>query len=125
MPGKQHTSFRYMLLGIVFLLFNCVCTAASVIKITSEDYKQAVSLQLTQNAGANETEEDSSLIASSYVNRFARFSVRKQYPGQFYNTCSNNQIAFADIGWQLSYLPAKHTLPTPGYYAFLFRYTLF
>jgi len=125
MSEKQHTGFRYMLLGILFLFFNCVCTAAPLIKITSENYKQAISLHLTQPADATENEEESQLTVASYVNRVSHVSFRKQHPGYSYNTDSNSQILFADTSWQSSYLSAKYFLPTPGYYAFLFRYNLF
>ncbi|TKK67208.1 hypothetical protein FC093_15095 [Ilyomonas limi] len=111
-----------MLLGILFLFFNCVCTAAPVIKITSEDYKQATALQLNQTAGATETEENQ-LTTSSYVSRFTHFSFRKQHLSHAYN--GGSQIALANIGWQPSYFPANCFLPAPGYYAFLFRYNLF
>jgi hypothetical protein len=121
---KQHTGFRCMLLGILFLFFNCVCTAAPVIKITSEDYKQATSLQLNQTAGATETEENQ-LTTSSYVSRVTHFSFRKQHLSHAYNAGGNNQLAPADISLQSSYLSTKYFLPTPGYYAFLFRYNLF
>lgn len=122
---KQHTSFRCMLLGILFLLLNCVCTAAPVIKITSEDYKQAISLQLIQNTGATETEEESQLITTSYVSQVTPFSVRKQFPCLACNTSSNRLIAPAAFSSQSSYLSARCFLPIPGYYAFLFRYNLF
>lgn len=125
MSVRQHTNYRSMLLGIVFLFFNCVCTAAPVIKITSEDYKQVVALQLPQPAGATETEEESPLTVTLYVSRMAHFSFRQQHPSHAYNTDSNRQIALADIGWQPPYLSATYFLPTPGYYAFLFRYNLF
>jgi hypothetical protein len=123
MSAKQHTPFRCMLLGMLFLFFNCVSTAAPVIKITSEDYKQATSLLLTETAG--ETEEESQLTTSKYVSQVAHFSFRKQHLRQAYHTGSNRLVVPAAIGWQSYYLSAKHFVPTPGYYAFLFRYNLF
>jgi hypothetical protein len=126
MLEKQYTSFRYRSLVILFLFFNCVCTAAPFIKATSENYKQVLPIQLAQSPNTAETEEESRLTGASYVNQLAHFSFRKQRSHFFHNSGSNiNTAILLDIGSEKSYLTPASFLPTPGYYAFLFRYNLF
>lgn len=124
MPGKQHTRFKSRLPGLLFLLFNCVCIAAPVVKLTSEEYKEAASIRLVHIPNVPETEEENHFTASVYVNHLNHFSFRKHK--HVFN--ESNSLAFAllnDAVGQKFYFSTVNFLPTPGYYAFLFRYNLF
>lgn len=123
MSGKLHTGFMHKLLGILFLFFNCVCTAAPIIKATSADYKQAVSMRLAP--GATEIEEESRLIASSYVNQSTHFSFRKQYRQRLYQQNNNQILSLLAEDLREHSFASINFLPRPAYYAFLFRYTPF
>jgi len=125
MLGKQHTGFRHRLLAMLFLFFNCVCTAAPIIKNTSQEYKQAVSLRLAPSPNTAETEEESRLVASSYVHQLTHFSLKKQHSNHLYKQHNNQAASFADSGLLKVFFTSVNSLPRPGYYAFLFRYTLF
>lgn len=123
MPGKQHTGFIHKLLGMLFLFFNCVCTAAPLIKATSQDYKQAVSMRLMQNSNS-ETEDESRLTLVSYVNQRTPFSFRKQ--GSLYAPDSKvPTAALQEADVTNPPFASSRFLPPPGYYAFLFQYSLF
>lgn len=125
MSGKEHIGLRCRLLGLLFLFFNCICTAAPVIKATSEDYKQAVSLPLAQNANAAESEEESRL-AAVYVVQLNHFSFKRQHTNRFYHVSSNYSVRMlSDKGCYQSYTDAASFLLRPAYYIFLFRYKLF
>lgn len=125
MRGKQHIGLRYRLLALLFLFFNCICTAAPVIKATSEDYKQAVSLRLSQNPNAAESEEESRL-AAAYVVQITHFSFKRQHTDRLYNIAGNHPAGILPRRDQRkAYVAATNFLPRPGYYTFLFRYKLF
>ena len=125
MSGKLHTGFMHKLLGILFLFFNCVCTAAPIIKATFADYKQAVSMRLAPGAGTTEIEEESRLIASSYVNQSTHFSFRKQYRQRLYQQNNNQILSLLAEDLREHSFASVNFLPRPAYYAFLFRYTPF
>ena len=125
MTGKQHIGLRCRLLGLLFLFFNCICTAAPVIKATSEDYKQAVSLRLSQNPNAAESEEESRL-AIAYVVQLTYFSLKRQPTDRLWKMGNNHPaVLLPDMGECKAYIAGTNFLPRPAYYAFLFRYKLF
>lgn len=125
MSGKQHIGLRCRLLGLLFLFFNCICTAAPVIKATSADYKQALSLPLAQNANAAESEEESRL-AAVYVVQLNHFSFKRQQADRVYHIGNNHPVRMlSGKDWYQSYTTDASLLPRPAYYAFLFRYKLF
>ncbi len=126
MPEKQHSRFKSRLLGLLFLFFNCVCIAAPVVKLSSDDYREATSMQLVHIPNAPETEEENHFTASVYVNQLNHFSFRKHNGKHVFN--ESNSIAFTSVNdavGQKFYLSTSNFLPTPGYYVFLFRYNLF
>lgn len=121
MSAKLHIGFKHRLLGMLFLFFNCVCTAAPVIKATSEDYKQAVSVRLAQSYN----EEESRLTACDVV-LLTHFSFKKQHPNRLYNAGNNSAAGLlSHLHGHQPPIDAAHLLPIPGYYSFLFRYKLF
>jgi hypothetical protein len=125
MSGSKHNRFRLRLFSILFLFLNCVCTAAPVIKNTSEAYKQAISLQRGLDFNALETGEENRLATSSIINHSIQFLYRK------YNKHSCNKTSYATINvlpfqsWEHPSITVADFLPTPGYYTFLFRYKPF
>jgi len=124
MLGKQHISFMHKVLAMLFLFFNCVCTATPVIKAISQDYKQAVSVPLSQLPGAAESEEESQLVVS-HVNQLTHFSFAKKHFNHHVDIASERSATLTDIASQRSYITSASLLPKPAYYIFLFRYTLF
>jgi hypothetical protein len=124
---KLHMDFKGKLLGMLFLFFNCVCVAAPVVKLTSESYKDAVSMQLDPIPNTPETEEENRLTSFSYVNQPIRPSLRKQNEGQVYYKDSSIHTALfpSNRDSQKSYPIVAGFLPRPGYYTFLYRHHLF
>ena len=121
MLEKLHIGYKHRLLGMLFLLFNCVCTAAPIIKATSEDYKQAVTVRLAQSS----SEEESRLAVSDAV-LLTHFSFKKQHTSRLYNAGSNSAVEpLPHIYGHQPYIATANLLPTPAYYSFLFRYKLF
>lgn len=126
MQKKQHSVFKGRFLVVLFLFFNFVCTAASVLRLTSENYKDAVCFQLAQFPNPSGNEEENHAAASGYINQVADFSVRKVCEKRIYNGArSNSTVSLASIESSSAYIPDAGVLPVPGHYAFLFRYTLF
>jgi hypothetical protein len=126
MLWKQHTGFKSRLLAVLFLFFNCVCAAAPVLKLSGETYKEAVPIALPQNSNPSENEEESHASASGYINHCGHFSVRKQHEKRVYHAAGpGSTISFSGIDLPNSYATGTNIFPLPGYYAFLFRYTLF
>jgi hypothetical protein len=126
MLWKQHTGFKMQLLAILFLFFNCVCTAALVLKFNGENYKDAVSKSLVQVPNPVENEEENHSTASVYVSHFNHFSLRKQYDKRLDRPADGSSTtSFLAIDFPKAYLRDADVLPLPGYYAFLFRYNLF
>jgi hypothetical protein len=109
---------------MLFLFINCVYAAAPVITYT-EDYKEAVSLHLAQSP-YSETEEESRPAGSACVIQQTHFS-HKQKGGRIYNAIGRSNVTLFSFekGPQRSSPASLGFLPTPGYYAFLFRYNLF
>jgi hypothetical protein len=126
MLWKQHADFKSRWFALLFLLINCVCTAAPVLKLGSEENRQSGFSSLFQVPGTTETGEENHFTASACVNGLTHFSFRKQGGKQIYNTeGSVPRTSFCDTVFQQSHFSAADVLPTPGYYTFLFRYNLF
>ncbi len=122
MLGRQHTNFKSRLLATLFLFFNCVCTAAPVLKLTTED---VISIGVVQTPGPLENEEENR--ASSYfINNINHILVRKHRDNHFCNSVITNITASVPaIKPSFICIPDTTSLPLPGNYAFLFRYTPF
>ena len=125
MDGSKHIGFKSRLLAVLFLFFNCVCTAAPVIKSSLDGNKQVLSLHLVQNLNNTETEEENRLTISSYINHHAAFSFRKQTNHLVNETNHYNEMLFSVKDWSRPSISAADILPTPRYYSFLFRYKPF
>ncbi len=124
MLKKQHIDFKGKLLAVLFLFFNCVCTAAPVLKLISENQADTVSIRLVQNPLENE--EENHATSSGYINHVNHFSVRKHCNNRVCNTAvTNGTVSLSAIVLPVIYIPDASKLPVPGMDAFLFRYTLF
>lgn len=124
MPAKQHTGFKNSLLAILFLLFNCICVAAPVVRSSAEKESGVVPISLNQFPAPGENEEDSHNTTFTYTNHCPSISERKQ----------DERLQTAVIDPHDLFVPAANEkwiynnadgIPLPGYYRFLFRYTLF
>ncbi len=124
MAGKKHIGFKSRLLAVLFLFFNCVCTAAPVIKNSLDDNKQSLSLRL-QNLNNTETEEENRLTSSSYINQHSSFSFRKQTNHIVNEVNHCNEMVLSVKDWRQPSITVADLLPTPRYYSFLFRYKPF
>jgi hypothetical protein len=126
MLWKQHGNFKSRLLAVLFLFFNCVCTAAPVVKLTCENYEEVVSIRLVQVPSPLEGEEGSHNSALGYINHVHHFSVRRHSDNHVCNaTITNAVVSLSAVESSLLYIPDASHLPVPGNDAFLFRYTLF
>lgn len=125
MAWKQHENSKGRLLAVLFLFFNCVCTAAPVLKFAGEKAKDAVSTRLVQVPHPLESEEENHAVAG-YLNSVHHFSVRKHFDSRVYNAVNTNStVSLFAIASLAIYIPDAGNLPMPGNHAFLFRYTLF
>jgi hypothetical protein len=125
MRWKQHINFKSKLLAVLFLFFNCVCTAAPVVKLTGENYKEAVSIRL-QMPNPLGGEEENHASSFGYINHVNHFSVRRHSDNRICNAAiTNASVSLPDIESSVLYIPDASNLPMPGNDAFLFRYTLF
>ena len=124
---KKHTGFKVRFLCILFLFINCICSAAPVFKFISEDDNYAVATTLPQAPNSIETEEESHGAALALVIQPARLLLQKKKDNCINQTATHFQTAlfFSDKKHQSHSFITTGFLPTPGYYAFLFRYQLF
>jgi hypothetical protein len=126
MPGKQHRNFKSRLLAVLFLFFNCICTAAPVVKLTGETQADAVSIRLVQVPTPLENEEENRATTSNYINHTNHFSVRKHCDKRVGNSlAAKSAILFSGNDLPKTCIHEAGNLPLPGNYAFLFRYKLF
>ena len=119
MSFSKHIVFKSRMLAVVFLFLNAVCIASPIVKNNADNHNQLISLPLGQNAESEETQ----LPNSSFINHHAQRSIVLKNLN-----CNSGFIEKEPI------LPAQRRpgtittsgfLPKPGYYIFLFRYTLF
>jgi hypothetical protein len=126
MLWKQHRNFKSRLLAVLFLFFNCVCTAAPVVKLTGESYKNAVSIRLVQVPNPLGGEEENHASALGYINHINHFSVRRHSDNHVCNAAiTNAPVSLPATASSVFFIPDASHLPIPGNDAFLFRYTLF
>ena len=110
---------------MLFLFFNCVCTAAPVLEFTAENYKEALSIHLAQGSNPLEGEENHS-SAFSYTAHFNQYSIRRHCEYRIYSAVIPHTAVLASAIKSLKIsLPDESVLPLPGNDAFLFRYNLF
>ena len=109
---------------MLFLLFNCVCTAAPVLKLTNENYKDSISIRLIQVPAPLENEEEGQAV-SAYLHCFNSLSVRKQSYKAEHQIVNTRITSFRAIDLPKTYIADTSLLPMPGNRAFLFRYNLF
>lgn len=128
MHRKQHIDFKGRLLAVLFLFFNCICTAAPIVKLTGENYPDTISIRLLQVANPLENEEENHAAPYWHVNQFHHTSVRKICNTRVYDaalTGSVVSLSAFDVEVSQTSIPNASVLPVHGNYAFLFRYTLF
>jgi hypothetical protein len=125
MLRKSHINFKSRLLAILFLFFNCVCSAAPVLKLANENYKAAVSTRLVQLPVPLENEEENR-AASGYFNYINPIAVRKHSDSYVCNSnITNTALPAPAIEPSRICIPDASNLPMSGSDAFLFRYMLF
>ena len=121
---KKHTGFTYRLIGVLFLFFNCICTAAPVLKTSVETYKNSTA-QLAINTNAIEPEEESRLLNASFENHY-NFSLRNtQHCSRLKKDSNSNVFELNANAVSKSPFTSQTFLLRPAYYLFLFRYNLF
>jgi len=113
-------------LAILFLLLNSVCTDASFLKLSGENYKEPVSIGSAQIPMPVENEEEKHATSSVYTNHINSLSLRKQCCKGIHHEVAG-RVATSGFAIDLPdfYLNDACVLPLPGYYSFLFRYNLF
>lgn len=109
---------------MLFLFFNCMCSAAPVLQLAGK--VDAVALQMVKVPYPLEGEEENHATSSGYINHSSHFSLRKQC-GKRLNLAaeSNFNALISGTDAPKTYLHYASVFPLPAYYVFLFRYTLF
>ena len=119
MPRSHHSSLSKSILAVIFLFLNGICVASPAIKNITHNNIEVSSLQPGNDSNSPEITE----------NHLATQSIRHQAVRRSVLTLNNagenidNNIA-ALRGLEYSRADS-YFLPRPGYYIFLFRYTLF
>ncbi|MEO6948605.1 MAG: hypothetical protein ABI297_01730 [Ginsengibacter sp.] len=123
MHRSKHNVYKSRLLAIVFLFLNAVCIASPVMKNTADEYQSVITPQFGHDSISFELENQ--LPKSSLTSRFfSRSPVKLKNhirAENFY--CFST--AFSVQKYPNSSIDSSATLQKPGYYASLFRYTLF
>ena len=123
MPCIHYNNFSKSILVVIFLFLNGICIASPAVKNTADNHTQTASLPLGNDLNNVETGENQ-LPVQSCKQQAALRSVAPAN-GAGIQTLYNNS-AEPDVQNLLNYYAApSFFLPRPGYYIFLFRYTLF
>ena len=118
-----HTRLRGRLLTMLFLLINCVCTAAPLLSLACEGHAKAVCRQWMQAPGPIENDEE---CQTATISNNPHLSVRKHCEkGGNYSVVAASSYYYSNSYRTKFPIPDAHNLPLLGYYSFLFRYTLF
>lgn len=117
---KRYKYNRFML-AMIFMLLNCVCMASGAIKVNAPSKTAIVSLEFEHDANDIDTESNS-LSTYSFKNNQLSFSSDKYVTKQFLKDVNAPQRFVLNI-----FLPslASYLIPEPGYYSFLFQFSLF
>ena len=121
MPDSKHSIYRSRLLAVIFLFLNAVCIASPGIKNSADNYNQ-VALQAGQDINAFESEE-SVVPAASFISQVRRGSLSAT--DDIYKHNFSCALALPVDKWSHPAIAQSAFLQKPGYYTFLFRYTLF
>ncbi len=122
MHRSHHSSFSKSILAFIFLFLNGICIASPAVKNSVNIFTQTFSLQTGNDLNSPETTENH-LPAQSIRHQSVRRSVLS-----LSNAGENlgNNIEALDMQSGFEYSRAvSYFLTKPGYYIFLFRYTLF
>jgi hypothetical protein len=124
MPRSKHSIFKSRLLAIIFLFLNAVCIASPVTKNTADEYQSLISLSFGHDVNTFESEENQ-LPRASFISRStSRSSVTLKN-----HICTQNSYRYsagsAVQKYSNSSIASSALLQKPGYYACLFRCTLF
>ena len=123
MSGSKHNFFKSRVLAVIFVFLNAVSIASPVIKNTADDNKPIISLPFEYAANTVESEENQT-PNSSVINHFSRKLVTLRNHICTENAYSRSSV-FSVQKWTGPSITNSAFLPKPGYYIFLFRYTLF
>ncbi|MEO5944371.1 MAG: hypothetical protein ABIP30_15075 [Ferruginibacter sp.] len=121
MSNFKHFNYKSSLLAIFFGLLNCVCMASPVLKTYADCNKEQVALQYGYDLNNIETEGES-ISTYSFKNTHINFAPAKfsSDPNLYNNIEKNEGSENAAVPYISAYL-----IPEPGYYSFLFQYSLF
>ena len=123
MPRNNHINFSRSILAFIFLFLNGICVASPSVKNSTDNFTQTSSVQLGYDLNNPETTENH-LPAQSIRQQSVRRSVVPANQADFENIYNNT--APLHIKEDFHYFRAgTYFHPIPGYYIFLFRYTLF
>ena len=123
MGVSKHNVIKSRILAVIFVLLNAVSVASPVIKNRADGNKPIISLPFGNAANAFESEENQT-VNSSFINHFSRSLVRVKNYICTENVCSHSFV-FSIGKWRVPSITTSTFLPKPGYYIFLFRFTLF
>jgi hypothetical protein len=126
MPWKQHRIFKSKLLAVLFLFFNCICTAAPVLKLRDENGTNVFASRTLQAPNPLDNDEETHASTSGYINHVHRISVRRHCDKLICESlAATSTVLYSGISLPNTHTPNDSILPTPGNAAFLFRYNLF
>jgi hypothetical protein len=121
MSNLKHFNYKSTLLAIVFGFLNCVCMASPVLKANADCNQELVSLQFGNDLNNIDIEADPISAYSFKINQVnfaaAKFS---SHPNPYTDIATNGFISKPLASNFSAYL-----IPEPGYYSFLFQYSLF
>lgn len=123
MPRSNHSSFMRSILAFIFLFLNGICVASPAVKNITDNLTQTSSLQYGYDLNSPETSENH-LPAQSFKHQAVRRSVVLANRADITNQLNETEAFFMQGSFPYSYA-GFYFLPRPGYYIFLFRYTLF
>ncbi len=123
MPLSNHNNFSRSILAFIFLFLNGICVASPSVKNSTDNFTQTSTVQFGYDLNNPETTENH-LPAQTMRKQSARHSVVPSNQADFENIYINTAPLNIKLDFHYSragtYFP-----PLPGYYIFLFRYTLF
>lgn len=123
MTRSKHSNFSKSILAVIFVFLNGICVATPAIKNSTGNYTQTSSLQFGYDLNNPETAENH-LPAQTIRQQAVRRSLIPSDRAGIENINNDTTALRMHEGFNYS-RSSSYFLPRPGYYIFLFRYTLF
>lgn len=123
MSRSYHSSFSRSILAVIFVFLNTICVASTAIKNSANNFIQISSLQTAPDLNNPETSENH-LPAQSLKQQVVRRAVVPSNRAHIESINNNTLVLYnkSDLPYDTF---TSHFLTRPGYYIFLFRFTLF